>query len=434
MDELYNNRRIPLPEGTALTDTIRIRTLLSDRGGTALTYLAERNGYCLVVKESFPLRSAVPLVRDGYCIRPETAPGPEREAVLEKLARDFADERDNAVLLCAAGNGAEDLALPGGNGNSIFHFPCEDITGQVVRQPGFSGTAARYLAIHTNRGQTLWDTAEQIGAGNPEGDLTLTQALTLVRAVLVSLDRMHRETGMLHLDLKGDNLFFPSELPWDRTYCILLDCGGARKAGQITSAEDLSESRGYAAFEVQKVAKYAPGGACPDAGNVRKYLGLIGPHTDLYAVGAIAWRLIQGREFDAVQWRQINGAQSQKTVAREVGEALRRRLAGIHRPYLLPRLSDMFCRALYVPRDPRDRQELERNRYGSCRDFLDDVDVLLEILDCRGIHPEVIADRSRARFLAALRENGVPAAEGRDPIRDEELFCRDWFPKITITS
>ena len=94
----------------------------------------------------------------------------------------------------------------------------------------------------------------------------------------------------------------------------------------------------------------------------------------------------------------------------------------------------MFCRALYVPRDPRDRQELERNRYGSCQDFLDDVDVLLEILDCRGIHPEVIADRSRARFLAALRENGVPAAEGRDPIRDEELFCRDWFPKITITS
>ena len=61
---MVENKRIPLEPGTKLTEDITIKKLLSDEGGTALTYIAEEDGYEIVIKEFFPYQSSVPVYRD----------------------------------------------------------------------------------------------------------------------------------------------------------------------------------------------------------------------------------------------------------------------------------------------------------------------------------------------------------------------------------
>ena len=61
------NIRVPLPDGTRLTDNITVKRLLSDVGGSALTYLAgDSNGRTVVLKESYPQYSDTAIVREGY--------------------------------------------------------------------------------------------------------------------------------------------------------------------------------------------------------------------------------------------------------------------------------------------------------------------------------------------------------------------------------
>ena len=49
------NKRIPLRDGTKLTDNIEIIRLISDHGGSSLVYLARQNAYHVIVKEYYHL-------------------------------------------------------------------------------------------------------------------------------------------------------------------------------------------------------------------------------------------------------------------------------------------------------------------------------------------------------------------------------------------
>ena len=69
-----------------------------------------------------------------------------------------------------------------------------------------------------------------------------------------------------------------------------------------------------------------------------------------------------------------------------------------------------------------------QNRYADCDTFAVDIDVILEILEQKGIHPEVVAAQSRKQFEKILRNANVEF-EG-DPVANDHLFVQEWFPTV----
>lgn len=404
-ETFYFNHRVPLPADTKLTDELTIVDLLSDCGGTSLTYKARDNrGRLVVVKETYPLQSAVPLVRDGYKIlfREETEVA-QRE--LDKIAEKFNAECNNSDILCAT----EDT-------NSIFHFDCKDITEKVVQNGEFAGTIARYMCIATVSGKTLCDLQTQ--------ELSLRQALLYIKKLLFALKKMHTEKAMLHLDIKDDNVFFPDEP--EETFAILLDCGSAQKIENVSESTHFSISDSFAAREVQLLKKYSEGVTRNEMA-ARKYRNMIGPQTDLYSVGAVAFRLVMQQAFDWRIWMQINGEDSPTQKEQLLRQELEKQWGETY-PYLVDRLLRLFVRAMYF--SPKVDQ-VKANRFQNCDEFYAEVNILLEILDQKGIHPEIIAAKSRENFKKILK-NANLSFEG-DPVENDTLFVPEWFPSVVKT-
>ena len=432
--EKVENHRIPLPSKTKLTARLTIERLLSDCGGTSLTYIAkDDHNRTVVVKETYPLYTTVPLFRDGYRIVVEGESDAFKDELSETVAK-FAEECHNADILCSSGDT-----------NSIFHFECRDITDEVLEDPEFHGSIARYMTIATVSGRTLGEIREA-------DDISLKQALLYTKKILYSLREMHSEPKrMLHLDLKDDNLFFPDQLSPEETFAIILDSAGAQSIDHISASARFSISEGYAAKEIQLLKAYTE--TVINEAAAQKYRALIGVHTDLYSVGAIAYRLIMRDAFNPELWEEI-----QEEIREEKGEDAINILANLHPstlvwekiqeeyapnkkakliraqvstrleadyPYLVDRISDMLARALYFS---ADEKELLQNRYTDCETFAADIDVILEILEQKGIHPEVVAAQSRKQFEKILRNANVEF-EG-DPVANDHLFVQEWFPTV----
>ena len=217
--EKVENHRIPLPPKTKLTARLTIERLLSDCGGTSLTYIAkDDHNRTVVVKETYPLYTTVPLFRDGYRIVVEEESDAFKDELSETVAK-FAEECHNADILCSSGDT-----------NSIFHFECRDITDEALEDPEFHGSIARYMTIATVSGRTLGEIREA-------DDISLKQALLYTKKILYSLREMHSEPKrMLHLDLKDDNLFFPDQLSPEETFAIILDSAGAQSIDHISAS------------------------------------------------------------------------------------------------------------------------------------------------------------------------------------------------------
>ena len=153
------NIRVPLPDGTPLTSKITVVRLLSDIGGSSLTYLAKDiNGRTLVLKESYPQYTQTPLVREGYKL--------VFDGDTDEL-EGFEEEYKNSEILCSEGDT-----------NSIFFFEYRDITDEVLAQDEFSKSAARYMTVATVSGDTLREIHEK----NPEIDLKTALTYTRSRA------------------------------------------------------------------------------------------------------------------------------------------------------------------------------------------------------------------------------------------------------------
>ncbi len=392
------NIRVPLPDGTRLTSKITVKRLLSDVGGSSLTYLAKDiNGRTLVLKESYPEYTDIPLVREGYKLVFDGDTG-ELDG--------FEGEYKNSELLCSQGDT-----------NSIFFFEYKDITDEVMKESEFSGSSAMYMTVATVAGDTLREIHEK------SEDIDLRTALTYTRKILYSLDKMHTEKGMLHLDIKDDNLFFPGELEPESTFAILLDLGSAVKEDEISESTVFSISHGFTAREVQLIKKYSEG-RTKNIAAAKKYAGFVDKSTDLYSVGAVMFRLIMHKDFDSGTWSEINGSDDKRERSELLYRELSRRLDSNY-GYIVKRLSGVLERALYFS---PVREEALKSRFATCGELMREIDILLEILDKRGLHSETLLQKSMDGFERALGYAGIK--HGKDAVANEGLFNKDLFTQV----
>lgn len=387
----YNvrNKRVPLPlkEKLWLTKDICLLSCLSECGGSSITYLAKTGAGIKVIKELYPLFSEEELCRSGYKIEVKGHPE-SNSAMKEKIAQKAEKEQSITELLCSVNEEA----------NSIFHFTIQDITDDVLAyNPEFEGTVARYLASDTLYGRTLTD----ILSG--EHEFTLEEAMAYSKKILRPIRRMHEQKKMLHLDLKCDNVFFPNELMQDtvfqdETYCILLDCGGAQPLKLEENNWTVSVSEGYSAIELQMIKKYTEDVENETA--LKKYLSSVGTHTDLYSVMAICYRMLMGKSFQEEAWKMINTSGSHKEREQSIRSEIKRRLEPEY-PYLVDRVSKMFCKAFYY----HPFHALQEHRYMNCDELVVELSTIQEILQNKGIHPEIAVENSLKQF--ELLKNSV---------------------------
>ena len=422
------NNRIPLEPGTKLTDNITIVSLLSDACGSALVYKATKNGVYTIVKEFFPYVSNIKLSRDinGYKVK-TSSQDPERvKAFSVLLQKSFNIEIENSRQ-----------ANRIGDNNTIFSFNCSDINMLVQKNEAFHGTLALYMEIETKSGWTLSDEINHLCSTNTSKDVDFNQAVLLTIKILNCLNSKHNNQSLLHLDLKPDNIYFPNELPWNETYCVFLDCGNYQSIDNVTALWGFSATKNYAAFEINQILDYLkqkqanPLNSSSNSA-INKYVKFIGPQTDLFSVGIIFLQLLMGNEFDPELLKDISEDCSQKELKNTLKKPISIRLK--EKPYLIERVLNILYKALYIT---QDYNELIENRYIRCNDFIDDLNVLLEIYEMRGIHPEIIDVNAHKEFMNVIRSAGIPVASVRtneELIKDEALFDSRLFPEVVVAN
>lgn len=232
------NKNNPLPVGYQLGE-YTIQSLLG-HGGFGITYLAhDRNLNSLVaIKEYFPESYAA---RDrNSTIHPRTGDGSDAEIYHWGL-QEFLKEAQ-----------------------ALARFKHNYIV-RVLRYLEGNGTA--YMIMEYEEGESLSSYIRKHGGFLSEPDL-----LRVFLPILTGLQAVH-EAGMLHLDIKPDNIYLRrSGQP------MLIDFGSARQRHGRMETGRIALTRGYSALE-----QY-PG------------YGVIGPATDVYSVGATLYRCITGRE------------------------------------------------------------------------------------------------------------------------------------------
>lgn len=132
----------------------------------------------------------------------------------------------------------------------------------------FSANGTAYFVMEFIEGESLQQLIKRQGTPMPEAQLE-----DILREVLEGLKVVH-EQGMLHRDIKPDNIYLPKHGP-----AILIDFGAARYAvGKATKSLSLVLTEGYAPYE-----QYQSDG--------RRQ----GPWTDLYALAGTLYTCITGK-------------------------------------------------------------------------------------------------------------------------------------------
>lgn len=233
------NKNNPLPVGYQLGE-YTIRSVLG-HGGFGITYLAhDKNLNSLVaIKEYFPESYAE---RDGNSIIHPRPGGDGSDAETYQWGlQEFLKEAQ-----------------------ALARFKHNHIV-RVLRYLEANGTA--YMTMEYEEGESLSAYLRSHGGFLSEPDL-----LRVFLPILTGLQAVH-EAGMLHLDIKPDNIYLRrSGQP------MLIDFGSARQRHGKMETGRIALTRGYSALE-----QY-PGN------------GVIGPATDVYSVGATLYRCITGRE------------------------------------------------------------------------------------------------------------------------------------------
>ena len=230
-------RRDALPRGAALGG-YTIEEVLG-HGGFGIVYRARHNelGNIVAIKEYLPAELAV---REGAAVHPRSAAC--RDGYEDGLRR-FREEARALI---------EFQSHP-----SIVS--CRDFFRE-------NGTA--YLVMEYEDGLPLSELLRRRDAsGRPFDEADL---LAVMVPLLDGLQRVH-EAEMLHRDIKPGNILVrrSDERP------VLIDFGAAKQAAAERSKSMAPYTEGYAALE--QVGE-----------------GKLGPWTDLYAVGAVMWRIVAG--------------------------------------------------------------------------------------------------------------------------------------------
>lgn len=238
MQTRVENKNNPLPVGYQLGE-YTIRSVLG-HGGFGITYLAhDTNLNSLVaIKEYFPESYAE---REGdSTIHPRTGGDASDAEIYQWGLQEFLKEAQ-----------------------ALARFKHNYIV-RVLRYLEANGTA--YMTMEYEEGESLSAYIRNHGGFLSEPDL-----LRVFLPILTGLQAVH-EAGMLHLDIKPDNIYLRrSGQP------MLIDFGSARQRHGKIEAGKIALTRGYSALE-----QY-PGH------------GVLGPATDVYSVGATLYRCITGR-------------------------------------------------------------------------------------------------------------------------------------------
>ncbi|HYA38319.1 MAG TPA: serine/threonine-protein kinase [Candidatus Methylomirabilis sp.] len=251
MQTRVENKNNPLPVGYRLGE-YTIRSLLG-HGGFGITYLAhDTNLNSLVaIKEYFPESYAE---RDGNSIIHPRPGGDGSDAEIYQWGlQEFLNEAQ-----------------------ALARFKHNYIV-RVLRYLEANGTA--YMTMEYEEGESLSAYLRSHGGFLSEPDL-----LRVFLPILTGLQAVH-EAGMLHLDIKPDNIYLRrSGQP------MLIDFGSARQRHGKMQSGRIALTRGYSALE-----QYPGNGA-------------MGPATDVYSVGATLYRCITGREpLDSLQRHKTFG-------------------------------------------------------------------------------------------------------------------------------
>ena len=231
------NLRDALPVGTQLRGYVVEEVL--GYGGYGVVYRAkhEELGHSVAIKEYLPAELSV---REGGTVRPRST---DSLAPYEDGRRRFLEEAKRIVQF-------------------------KDDPGVVALLDFFRANGTAYLVMEHVDGVPLAQLlAARESAGSP---LTEAELRSLMDPLLATLARLHAE-DVLHRDIKPSNILVNRR----DGQPVLIDFGAA-KQGVARHTKSLAPfTEGYAALE--QVGE-----------------GDLGPWTDLYAVGAVMWRVIAG--------------------------------------------------------------------------------------------------------------------------------------------
>ena len=264
-------RRVPLAAGSTLTFdrfTCENVTLISTAGGSGLVYEATSRDYYgtekaaparLVVKECYPVDIATYLVRDGNAIAfAEEAPASAREAYAMYLNR-FAD----AFFVHTA----------------LYQSSLQAQVTVPSRTCFANGTA-----------YTVSDASGEVALSQVAETLPAATRLAILSATARFLEALHAK-GMLYLDLKPSNIL------------VVTDAQGA-PTGQVKFFDFDTVAR------VGEKVRYVPSSGIWAAFEQThpERAGDIGPATDVYALGVLAFWLLFGRTPSAAEVIHADGS------------------------------------------------------------------------------------------------------------------------------
>jgi serine/threonine-protein kinase len=146
------------------------------------------------------------------------------------------------------------------------------------------GGASDYIVRDPETGS--WYFAMEFMAGGSLGDrlhrrrrLALSQAIRVIEQIGAALDAAH-QAGIVHLDVKPNNILFRQPPGKGQLHAVLTDFGIARPQGRVASGQTTLTIE-YASPEQARVAQ---GDEIP-----------VGPSSDLYSLGVILYEMISGR-------------------------------------------------------------------------------------------------------------------------------------------
>ena len=237
-----------LPPGTVLRDYVIESELGS--GGFSIVYLARHHlnpDWLYAIKEFLPGELAV-RARDGTTVHPVNT---EAEEAFDDGLRRFRDEA-----------------------KQLRRFRNEPYVVSCLNYFEQNGTA--YLVMDHNDGLPLLELLrrrEESGQAFTEKDL-----LAVVEPLLEGLTAVHR-AGVLHRDIKPGNIFVrrQDDITGRPAHPVLIDFGAAKQ--------------NYLTRHSRSRAPYTPGYAAYEQVSS---MGEIGPWTDVYALGALMWRMVAG--------------------------------------------------------------------------------------------------------------------------------------------
>ena len=155
---------------------------------------------------------------------------------------------------------------------------------------------------------------------------------------------------------------------------------------------------------------------------------VIGKHSDVFSVGAILFELL------FKEGLYSNGMISTARELKNRVDKKTREVIGTQYPSLEKRLANLLCKAMAIPQNVQSKKDFEDARY-TADEFLKEVEIILEILENKGIHEEIVEHRSREQYIEVLKRTGN-IQEGNpnneDLLTKDDIFNKDWFPEAII--